>query len=187
MVKVPGRNAYKLFFSIYPLWMSNLKKCLDMPLFQQAILNNKNMDIYLPENMTEEDINFALHQCQEQVSFIPAKNIPFNDITEFLYSRTIKDSTIAGNFVLKMKVYRLIYNAALICNDFKTAEKVYETISQSVDQWDNAIFQYWFGDKKSFLKQLQDYDSNRIALQTNLQSNLQNPKICKIPKYTFFS
>lgn len=50
MVKVPGKNAYKLYFSIYPLWMSNLKECLDMPLFQQPILNNKNMDIYLPEN-----------------------------------------------------------------------------------------------------------------------------------------
>lgn len=152
MVKVPGKNAYKLYFSIYPLWMSNLKECLDMPLFQQPILNNKNMDIYLPENMTEYGVDFVLHQCQKQVPFIPARNIPFNDIVAFLH-RILKNSTFAGNFVLKMKVYRLIYSIALICNDFKTAESVYKTISQSIDQWDDTIFQYWYGDKKSYLNQ----------------------------------
>ena len=186
MVKVPGKNAYKLYFSIYPLWMSNLKECLDMPLFQQPILNNKNMDIYLPENMTEYGVDFVLHQCQKQVPFIPARNIPFNDIVAFLH-RILKNSTFAGNFVLKMKVYRLIYSIALICNDFKTAESVYKTISQSIDQWDDTIFQYWYGDKKSYLNQQQEYDSNKIILQTNLQNNLQNPKICKMPKYTFSS
>lgn len=184
MVKVPGKNAYKLYFSIYPLWMSNLKECLDMPLFQQPILNNKNMDIYLPENMTEYGVDFVLHQCQKQVPFIPARNIPFNDIVAFLH-RILKNSTFAENFVLKMKVYRLIYSIALICNDFKTAESVYKTISQSIDQWDDTIFQYWYGDKKSYLNQQQEYDSNKIILQTNLQINLQNPKMCKVPKYTF--
>ncbi len=86
-----------------------------------------------------------------------------------------------------MKVYRLIYSIALICNDFKTAESVYKTISQSIDQWDGAIFQYWYGDKKSYLNQQKEYGSNRIMLQTNLQINLQNLKICKMPKYTFES
>lgn len=157
-----------------------------MPLFQQPILNNKNMDIYLPENMTEDDVDFVLHQCQKQVPFIPARNIPFNDIVAFLH-RILKNSTFAENFVLKMKVYRLIYSIALICNDFKTAESVYKTISQSIDQWDDAIFQYWYGDKKFYLNQQKEYDSNRIMLQTNLQINLQNPKICKVPKCTFSS
>lgn len=66
MVKVPGRKAYKLFFTIFSLWEASLKECLNMPMFQQAIVNTKNMDIYLPESMTEDDSSFTIHQCSLQ-------------------------------------------------------------------------------------------------------------------------
>ena len=184
-VKVPGRNAYKIYFTIFPLWKATLKECLEIPLFQQAIVDTKNLDIYLPENMTEEDISFILHQCVLQIPFIPAKDITSLDIIKFLYNKIIEDPGISGNFVLEMKVYTLIYNIALICNDYKSAENVYEQISQNINKWDDAIFRYWFGDKKNYLERLQEYDSNRINLQINIQNNLLNPKISKLPKYEF--
>lgn len=90
-----------------------------------------------------------------------------------------------GNFVLKMKVYKLIYNIALIGNDYKSAANVHKEISQEINQWDNAIFKYWFGDKNSYLKSLQDYSSNKLILQKNIQNNLQDPKISKLPKHNF--
>ena len=184
-VKVPGRNAYKIYFTIFPLWKATLKECLEIPLFQQAIVDTKNLDIYLPENMTEEDISFILHQCVLQIPFIPAKDITSLDIIKFLYNKIIEDPGISGNFVLEMKVYTLIYNIALICNDYKSAENVYEQISQNINKWDDAIFRYWFGDKKNYLERLQEYDSNRINLQINIQNNLLNPTISKLPKYEF--
>lgn len=119
---------------------------------QQAIVDTKNLDIYLPENMTEEDISFILHQCVLQIPFIPAKDITSLDIIKFLYNKIIEDPGISGNFVLEMKVYTLIYNIALICNDYKSAENVYEQISQNINKWDDAIFRYWFGDKKTIWK-----------------------------------
>ena len=39
--------------------------------------------------------------------------------------------------------------------------------------------------KKNYLERLQEYDSNRINLQINIQNNLLNPKISKLPKYEF--
>lgn len=185
MVKVPGRKAYKLFFTIFPLWEASLKECLNMPMFQQAIVNTKNMDIYLPENMTEDDSSFTIHQCSLQIPFVPARNFSHTEIIDFLYDQTITNPSISGNFVLKMKVYKLIYNIALIGNDYKSAANVHKEISQEINQWDNAIFKYWFGDKNSYLKSLQDYSSNKLILQKNIQNNLQDPKISKLLKHNF--
>ena len=44
-VKVPNRD-YKLFFTIYPLWRSTLKSCIDVPLLLQRIkLQGFNPDL----------------------------------------------------------------------------------------------------------------------------------------------
>ena len=156
---------------------------MEIPMYQQVIVNTKKMDLYIPENMTEEDINAILHQCILQIPFFPAKNISLNDFMKFLYDKTIADSTISGNFVLKMKLY--IYSIALICKDYDSAAKIHQIISQNINQWDDGIFQYWFGDKQALLKSLQEYESNRNNLQINVQNNLLNKKIIKLPKFNF--
>lgn len=185
IVKIPGRKAYKLYLTIFPLWKSTLKECIEIPMYQQVIVNTKKMDLYIPENMTEEDINAILHQFILQIPFFPAKNISLNDFMKFLYDKTIADSTISGNFVLKMKLYKLIYSIALICKDYNSAAKINQIISQNINQWDDGIFQYWFGDKQALLKSLQEYESNRNNLQINVQNNLLNKKIIKLPKFNF--
>ena len=119
MVEVPGRKAYKLFFTIFPLWEASLKECLNMPMFQQAIVNTKNMDIYLPESMTEDNSSFTIHQCSLQIPFVPARNFSHTEIIDFLYDQTITNPSISVNFVLKMKAYKLIYNIELIGNVFR--------------------------------------------------------------------
>ena len=60
-----------------------------MPMFQQAIVNTKNMDIYLPESMTEDDSSFTIHQCSLQIPFVPARNFSHTEIIDFLYDQTI--------------------------------------------------------------------------------------------------
>ena len=65
IVKRPGYGYYKLYFSIYPLWESTFKECLDHPSFLKCTVNSKNLDIKLPEEMTEEEINFAIEKCIE--------------------------------------------------------------------------------------------------------------------------
>ena len=65
IVKRPGYGYYKLYFSIYPLWKSTFKECLYHPSFLKCTVNSKNLDIKLPEEMTEEEINFAIEKCIE--------------------------------------------------------------------------------------------------------------------------
>lgn len=88
-------------------------------MFQKAIVDTKNMDIYLQEDMKEEDSSFTIHQCTLQIPFIPARDFSHKEIIDFLYDQAITNPSISGNFVLKMKVYKLIYNIALIGNVFR--------------------------------------------------------------------
>ena len=183
MVKVPGRNAFKLYFTIFSLCKKTLKDCLDMPIVQKVIVDDKNMDFYLREELSPDNVNSASQKILEQVPFVPAQNISFEKLKSFLIEVTEKDSTISSNFVLKMKIYRMIYDVALIRNDTETA--IYDLISNEILQWDKEIFEYWFGDKESYLKRLQEYDKNRNCLLDNLKCNLDESKILKLHKYVF--
>ena len=117
---------------------------------------------------------------------IPAQNISFDKFKSYLMEATVNDSTISSNFVLKMKIYRAIYDMALIRNDKKNALSISNLISKDMSQWEDDIFQYWFGDKNSYLKELQEYESNRKLLIENLTKNLEEKKIAKIPHYDYF-
>ena len=185
MVKVPGRNAFKLYFTIFLLCKKTLKDCLDMPIVQKVIVDDKNMDFYLREELSPDNVNSAIQKILEQVPFVPAQNISFEKLKSFLIEVTERDSTISSNFVLKMKIYRMIYDVALIRNDTETAIYIYDLISNEILQWDKEIFEYWFGDKESYLKKLKEYNKNRNSLLDNLKCNLDESKILKLHKYVF--
>ena len=181
IVKVPNRSCYKLYFSIFPLWKSSLKECLDAPLFQKVIISNNGLDMCIADTLPEEEVASGIQLCLEQIPFFPSKDVDFSSLLRYLYNVTIQDPTIAKNFVLTLKVYQLIYNVALYCNDYTTAKDVYNVISEKISQWDDAIFQYWFGNKTSYINGLLNFEINRLNLITQLKCNLGDSKISKIP------
>lgn len=83
MVKVPGRSAFKLYFSIFSLCKKTLKDCLDMPIVQKVIVDDKNMDFYLREELSPDNVNSAIQKILEQVPFVPAQNISFEKLKKF--------------------------------------------------------------------------------------------------------
>ena len=185
IAKRPGYGYYKLYFSIYPLWESTFKECMDHPSFLKCTVNNKNLDLNLPNEMTEEEINFAIEKCIEQFPFFPAQNIPFTKFADFLYNNTIEDPEISINFVDKLHIYKMIYNIALIRNKQEIALRIYNVISDNIWLWDDKIFKSWYGNKINYLRRLKDYESNRISLQNNININLAEPKIAKLPRMSF--
>lgn len=187
LVKVPGRAGYKLFFSIYSLWRQTLKACLDYPLFLQPIVDGKDMDYILPVDMNENDVEHALHSYQSQILFSKSANVPFFELREFLQSCIVHNIGIKNNFALQMKIYELLYGVALYRDDKGTANNICKAISDNIIQWNDMIFQYWYGDKAEYLMRLMDFDSNRINLLDNVSLNLAEPKIGKLPQFSFIS
>ena len=185
MVKVPERDAYKLYFTIFSLLEETLKKCLDIPIFQESVVDEKNQDIYFLENMKAEEINNAIQKCMGQFSFLPAKNIVFTGFVNYLYNKTINAPNISNNFVLKMKIYKLIYNIALIHNKQDIVLSIIDIISNNISKWDDEIFQYWFGEKVVYLKTLKEFETNRKQLEQNYTEITKNSKISKLPTYSF--
>lgn len=185
LVKVPGIAGYKSFCSIYSLWRQTLKTCLDYPLFLQPIDDGKNIDYVLPEDMNENDVDCALHIYQSQIPFNHSADVSFIGLREFLQYSIAHDVNIKSNFVLQMKIYELLYGIALYRDDKETANDICKTISDNIIQWDDKIFQYWYGDKAEYLLRLMDFDSNRINLFDNVSLNLAEPKVQKLPHFSF--
>ena len=185
LVKVPGIAGYKSFFSIYSLWRQTLKTCLDYPLFLQPIYDGKNIDYVFPEDMNENDVDRALHLYQSQIPFNHSADVSFIGLREFLQYSIAHDVNIKSNFVLQMKIYEVLYGIALYRDDKETANNICKAISDNIIRWDDKIFQYWYGDKAEYLIRLMDFDSNRINLLNNVSLNLAEPKIGKLPQFSF--
>lgn len=84
-----------------------------------------------------------------------------------------------------MKIYELIYGAALYNNDVESAKDVYSQISSQISDWDTKIFNYWYGDKDTTLSKLLEFEPNRCRIIENVSLNTSDPKITKLPTYKF--
>ena len=142
------------------------------------------MDYILPEDMAENEIDDALHLYQSHISCSHSEDVSFTELRKYLKSCISNHVGIRSNFVLQMKIYELLYGIALYRDDKETANDICKTISDNIIQWDDKIFQYWYGDKAEYLLRLMDFDSNRINLFDNVSLNLAEPKVQKLPHFS---
>lgn len=180
-VKIPHWD-YKLYLSIYPLWLSTGKECLEMPYFQIPLLDDKGLDIYLSDSMDENLVTNAIDKCKTQFQLL-AGNVLFDKLIKYFESIIATDISINSNFLLKLKIYELIYGIAVYRKDIDVACNIYRTVSNQIFQWDTKIFEYWRGDKEEYLKKLEDYELNRTVIANNICNNSMSPKIHKLSRY----
>ena len=176
-VKVPNRN-YKLFFTIYPLWHSTLKSCIDVPLLLQPLVDYNGLDKYL------SDCTNIIDRCSTQFPLLNGCNTAA-DFVRILYEIIATDKSIQTNFVLQMKMYELIYGIALYLNNIYIAQDVYIQISNQISGWDTKIFKYWYCDKDTTLSKLLEFESNKRRIVKNIDRNAYDPKVIKLPTYKF--
>lgn len=176
-VKVPNRD-YKLFFTIYPLWRSTMKSCIDVPLLILPLVDDNGFDIYLSDCIN------IIDKCNTQFPLLSGSNTAV-DFVRGLHEIIANDKSIQNNFVLKMKIYELIYGTALYLNNTVMAKDVYLQISNQISSWDTKIFSYWYGDKGATLTKLIEFEANKHKIVKNVDLNASDPKIIKLPTYKF--
>lgn len=180
-VKIPHRD-YKLIFSIYPLWLSTAKECLEMPYFQIPLLDDKGLDIYLSESMDKNLVINAIDKCETQCPLLTG-DISFDRFVKYFDYLIARNNSINSNFLTKLKIYELIYGIAVYLNKDDVANHIHKTISNQISQWDTKIFEYWRGDKDLYLKKLEDYEQIRTIMTNNIWNNSMSPKIHKLSRY----
>ena len=182
LVKVPVMPSYKLYFAMYPLWRSSLKDCLAIPLFQIALLDDNGFEIYISKDIDDEYAQSLIEKCREQFPLLSG-DISFANMIISLNCHIAHDKSINSNFVLNMKIYKLIYGVALYKNELEAANNIYHLISGQISQWDAETFRYWYGEKEDYLRILKEYEQNRERIISNVHTNLANPKLAKTDRF----
>lgn len=178
-VKVPNRD-YKLFFTIYPLWRSTMKGCIDVPLLLHPLVDDNGLDIYLSDCIN------IIDKCNMQFPLLSGSNTAV-DFVRVLHEIIANDKSMQNNFVLKMKIYELIYGIALYLNNIEMAQDVYLQISNQISSWDTKIFSYWYGNKGATLTKLIEFEANKRRIVKNVDLHASDPKIIKLPSYKFLA
>lgn len=175
--KVPNRD-YKLFFTIYPLWRSTMKSCIDVPLLLLPLVDDNGLDIYLSDCIN------IIDKGNTQFPLLSGSNTVV-DFVRILHEIIANNKSIQNNFVLKMKIYELIYGIALYLNNIEMAQDVYLQISNQISSWDTKIFSYWYGNKGTTLTKLIEFEANKHRIVKNVDLNASDSKIIKLPTYKF--
>lgn len=176
-VKVPNRD-YKLFFTIYPLWRSTMKSCIEVPLLLLPLVDDNGLDTYLSDCIN------IIDKCNTQFPLLSGSNTAV-DFVRGLHEIIANDKSMQNNFVLKMKIYELIYGIDLYLNNIDMAQDIYLQISNQISNWDTKIFSYWYGNKGTTLTKLLEFEANKHRIVKNVDFNASDPQIIKLPTYKF--
>lgn len=183
LISMRNKKEYKPYLVIYPLWEDSLAQCMGYPLLLMPIVQ-KGIDLVLPYDSDRDYADQIKKLCYSVIPFDLGGDIPTGKFISF-----IKDSfatiDIRSNFVLQIKIYRLLYGIYLYLGEMESANDVYRTLKQKSQFWDKEILNYWYGDLSDWLDYLRNTSVNRYKFIANINSNLKEKQISKVRQIHF--
>lgn len=180
ILSLPRTEEYRPIFVCYPLWKSDIKKCLDEPIFLLEIYNKKGFQFNISYKNHNTSFQEAVECTKKQVPILSHKGIPLHWLLEFInrqFSQTlIKSSPVGQAKLLEGELF-----AALYLNDTIMIKKVLEELIKTSKTWSPSLFEWKYKKLDAWLQDLQEIISNRNEFLKQIESNKQNKKIAKLP------
>ena len=92
---------------------------------------------------------------------------------------------IKSNFLLQIKLFRLLYGIYLYLDKMELAENIYTTLKHESCLWDKEIFYYWYGKLDTWINSMSNLKNNRELFIANIQKNSKEKKILNIKRISF--
>jgi hypothetical protein len=180
LINLPRSEDYRPHFTIYSLWKSNIKSCLEYPVLMFEFYDKKQMQLNLPYfdvngkykegiNIVSNNIHISLHDDITLNRFYSLVNeILQNDNTNKSHSGKIAS-------LLELKFY-----AALYVGSQNEMQNIMDQIQQASRDWDIKIFETWYGKFNLWLETLKGAISKRDMFLKQIELNKQDKKLLKL-------
>lgn len=179
ILNLPRTEDFRPVFVCYPLWKSDVNKCLDEPILLQEIYNKKGFQFNIPYKKHDDFFQEAVECTRRQVLILSHRDISLQQLFEVINSQfsqiLIKSSPVGQAKLLEGKLF-----AALYVNDMFTFEKVLDEINKSSKTWSPKLFEWKYGKLDVWLRGLQEIISNRDEFLKQIEINKRDKKIAKL-------
>ncbi|WP_312788854.1 hypothetical protein [Sphingobacterium sp.] len=178
-VNVPNIEGYKPHIVIYPLWMHDVKKCLDTPSLYICIVNKKGLQFSIPYSKHNQYFNEALECFKNQNTVSLNGNVSLKSLFAFIDS-LFSDMLIKTNSMQQAKLFELKFHLALYVGSQVQIQNVLTQIQQARKSWDMQMFETWYGSFDLWVQRLLEKASRRDEFLDQVEINKQDKKIAKL-------
>lgn len=177
--KLPWSEEFRPTFTCYPLWKSDVKKCLEESIFLEEIDNKKGLQLNIPYMKHSLFFKEAVECTKRQVSILEYQDISLKQLFEVFdkqfFQILIKNSPVGQAKLLKGK-----FCGALYVNDTKAIKKVLEELNKLSKSWSPDLFEWKYGKLDAWLQSLHDVITHRDEFFKQIEINKQDKKITKL-------
>jgi hypothetical protein len=179
--KIANVDRFRPTFICYPLWRTNIKACLEEPLFMFQIYRMNGFQFDIEYKSYQLEMPEAILCINNQVPIINKKELKLKDVYNF-FNQRFSDVLVNSSPVGQAKIYEGKLFLALYLNNEEEMVKVWNELIDSSKKWDPKFFEWKYGKITDWLSGLQTVIDNRAVFMEQINLNLQDNKITKLKK-----
>lgn len=181
LIPMPNKSEYKPHLVIYPLWENTFNNCMDSPLLLTP-MKHKGIDLCVSYDEEKENVHQITAYCSKIIEL--GKDIRSATFISYL-KENFNNPNVKSNFLLQIKLFRLLYGIYLYLDKMELAEDIYTTLKYESCLWDKEIFYYWYGKLDTWINSMSNLKNNRELFIANIQKNSKEKKILNIKHISF--
>ncbi|MBC8602844.1 hypothetical protein H8784_14085 [Parabacteroides acidifaciens] len=176
-----GGEEYRPHFMCYPLWRENNNMNMKDGIFMQQMYNAKKMQLDVSYLANQDTIKKAIDLTGKQIGTCVQDQVSVKDIFGILkwYFSYI---LVQSSPILQSKVLEYEFMIALYINNPNFIDKVKTEITKISNSWDPNYFEWRHGKIEDWRQRLFDRLENRDAFLLQIQKNINDGKIAKLPR-----
>ena len=145
-------------------------------------MKHKGIDLCISYDEEEENVHQITAYCNKIIEL--GKDIHSATFISYL-KENFNTPNVKSNFLLQIKLFRLLYGIYLYLDKMKLAESLYTTLKYESCLWDEEIFHYWYGKLDIWIDSLSNFKNNREHYIANIQKNSKEKRLLSIKRISF--
>jgi hypothetical protein len=177
--KLPRSEDFRPIFVCYPLWKSELKQCLDEPIFMQEIYDKKGFQFNISYSKHIVFFQEVIECTKKQAIILSQQNVSLKQLFE-VFNKQFSQTLIKSSPVGQSKLFEAKLLSALYVNDINTSKQVLNEINNTSKSWYPNLFEWKYGKLDVWLLGLQETITNRDEFLKQIKANAQDAKIAQL-------
>jgi hypothetical protein len=182
LVRLPRSEEYRPHYVIYPLWESDIKECLEVPLILKEFSNRKGLQISIPferhKAYFNEVVGYVKNQLQVSLEGDVSVKKLFREIDDYSISSELK---FAPHSYFQAQLQELKIYSSLYLGEIELAKKIINQASSK--KWDGKHFSAVGLDVNDWIAQLRSSVEDRKKLVDRIMNNRQDKKLQKLKAF----
>lgn len=181
LIPLTGGEEYRPHLMCFPLWKENNKMNMDESIFMQQMYNAKKLQLDVSYLANLDTIKKSIDLTKKQIGACVQEYVPVKDLFE-IFKWQFSYILVQSSPILQSKLLEYELMIALYINNPSFINEVKNEITRISKKWDPKLFEWKNGKIENWRIQLFDRLDNREAFLEQVQKNLDEGKIAKLPR-----